>query len=66
MEPKSFLTLLKPQKSAEAKLDEIIKMEESLYVTKCIKTRHAMMFHLSNNMVQAIFDDKSEITLNKL
>ena len=35
-----------------------------MFVKKWIKTRHATMFRLSNNLIQSIFDDGSEIIFN--
>lgn len=37
-----------------------------IYVMKWIRTRHAIMFRLSNNMIQSIFDDGSEVMFNNI
>ena len=40
------------------------KVPNIIFVMKWIKTRHATMFRLSNNMIQSIFDDGSEFMFN--
>ncbi len=40
------------------------KPQPPVYVKKWIKTRHAIMFRLSNKVVQVIFQDHSEILLS--
>ena len=59
--------MIKSPKTAhkETELDETMKTEDALqrkvpnmiFVMKWMKTRHALMFRLSNNMIQSIFDD---------
>lgn len=39
------------------------KMSELVYVKKWVKTRHAILFRLSNRTVQVVFFDNSEILL---
>ena len=48
--------------------DHILDGEDSkaplVYVKKWMKTRHAIMFRLSNKIVQVNFTDKTEIILS--
>lgn len=37
-----------------------------VFVMKWIKTRHAVMFRLSNNTIQSIFNDGSELIFNSI
>ena len=72
--PEKFVAMIKSPKTAhkETELDETMKTEDALqrkvpnmiFVMKWIKTRHALMFRLSNNMIQSIFDDGSELMYN--
>ena len=41
-------------------------MPNIIFVMKWLKTRHATMFRLSNNMIQAIFLDGSELMFNSI
>jgi polo-like kinase 1 len=34
------------------------------YVKKWLRTKHAILFRLSNKLVQVVFSDKTEILLN--
>jgi len=45
------------------KKSEFIENQAVVYVKKWMKTRHAIMFRLSNKMVQVNFTDKTEILL---
>ena len=40
------------------------KVEKPIYVKKWLKTKHAIMFRLSNKVVQVIFQDETEIILS--
>jgi len=44
--------------------DELTKKGSNVYVKKWMKTRHAVMFRLSNKIVQVNFTDKTEIILS--
>jgi len=37
-----------------------------IYVKKYLKTQHAMLFRLSNKVVQVIFEDQTELVLSSL
>ena len=43
---------------------EAIETQSIVYVKKWMKTRHAIMFRLSNKVVQVNFTDKTEILLS--
>jgi polo-like kinase 1 len=45
-------------------VDEGSKSQPLVYVKKWMKTRHAIMFRLSNKIVQVNFTDKTEILLS--
>lgn len=51
---------------ADTKLDKEENVFEPgyVYVKKWMKTKHAIMFRLSNKIVQVNFTDKSEIILS--
>jgi polo-like kinase 1 len=49
--------------TAEAVVDEKVE-ENSIYVKKWMRTRHAIMFRLSNKIVQVNFQDHTEIILS--
>lgn len=51
-----------PQPNAQ--IDELQKSQPLVYVKKWMKTRHAIMFRLSNKIVQVNFTDKTEILLS--
>ncbi len=40
------------------------KLQQTVYVKKWMRTRHAIMFRLSNKLVQVTFEDKTEIVLS--
>jgi polo-like kinase 1 len=40
------------------------EVEEPIYVKKWMKTKHAIMFRLSNKIVQVDFQDKTQVILN--
>jgi len=44
--------------------NELSQKGSSVYVKKWMKTRHAIMFRLSNKIVQVNFTDKTEIILS--
>lgn len=56
-DPKSIL-------SEESQNTEVPKVNDVVYVKKWMKTRHAIMFRLSNKIVQVCFEDRTEIILN--
>ena len=37
-----------------------------VYVKKWLKTKHAILFRLSNKVVQVIFEDQSELTMSSV
>ena len=43
-----------------------LKLGESVYVKKWLKTKHAILFRLSNKVVQVIFEDKSELIMSSI
>lgn len=42
------------------------KVPNIIFVMKWLKTRHAIMFRLSNDMIQSIFNDGSEVMFNSI
>lgn len=57
--PKSVL-----EKNAESSTQKTRKVKEVVYVKKWMRTRHAIMFRLSNKVVQVNFQDHTEIMLS--
>ena len=41
-------------------------LDEPTYVRKMLKTKHAVLFRLSNKVVQVIFEDQSELTMSSV
>mmetsp|Transcript_2558 Transcript_2558/g.2175 ORF Transcript_2558/g.2175 Transcript_2558/m.2175 type:complete len:212 (+) Transcript_2558:1297-1932(+) len=50
--------------SKKLNLENASEMSQTVYVKKWMKTRHAIMFRLSNKIVQVNFTDKTEIILS--
>jgi len=40
--------------------------KDLVYLKKWMKTKHAVVFRLSNKVVQVIFEDKSELALSSI
>ncbi len=43
-----------------------LKPSQVVYVKRWMKTKHAILFRLSNKVVQVIFEDKSELVMSSL
>ena len=54
----------KEEENSENKKDEDIAEKPFTYVKKWMRTRHAIMFRLSNKIVQVCFQDHTEIILS--
>ena len=52
------------EKNTEAGEDKPRKVKDVVYVKKWMRTRHAIMFRLSNKVVQVNFQDHTEIMLS--
>lgn len=52
------------EKNQDVNLDIKRKVKEVVYVKKWMRTRHAIMFRLSNKVVQVNFQDHTEIMLS--
>ena len=50
--------------SASSDSKSSAKVQPTVYVKKWMRTRHAIMFRLSNKLVQVTFEDKTEIVLS--
>jgi polo-like kinase 1 len=61
---KGYLEAEKPEKEDEQAVNEETVSAASVYVKKWMKTKHAIMFRLSNKVVQVNFTDKTEIILS--
>eukprot|EP00825_Cyclidium_porcatum_P047949 TRINITY_DN78_c0_g1_i1.p1 TRINITY_DN78_c0_g1~~TRINITY_DN78_c0_g1_i1.p1 ORF type:complete len:704 (+),score=113.16 TRINITY_DN78_c0_g1_i1:180-2291(+) len=60
-----FRSYLEGEKNPQAQpVDEQAKSQPLVYVKKWMKTKHAIMFRLSNKIVQVNFTDKTEILLS--
>jgi len=60
-----FKNYLEGEKKEDNQIDEEIDAKYSgVYVKKWMKTKHALMFRLSNKIVQVNFTDHTEIILN--
>jgi polo-like kinase 1 len=59
-----FRTYLEAEGNMIPQEDKVIDERGVVYVKKWMKTRHAVMFRLSNKIVQVNFTDKTEIILS--
>ena len=61
-----FRSYLEVEQRSETKIegDEELPKETPVYVKKWMRTRHAIMFRLSNKIVQVNFQDSTEIILS--
>jgi polo-like kinase 1 len=59
-----FKTYLETEAKMIPEEDKVIDERGVVYVKKWMKTRHAVMFRLSNKIVQVNFTDKTEIILS--
>ncbi len=58
VENKSQMPVHNPKKRLHNPSTEVV------YVKRWMKTKHAILFRLSNKVVQVIFEDKSELTMS--
>ena len=56
-----FRNYLKDKSKVDSKSKQ---KDQPVYIKKWIRTKHAIMFRLSNKLVQVIFEDKTEIILS--
>ena len=65
---KNYLELENPENECKYDLSKLpFKIENNLppvYVKKWMRTRHAILFRLSNKIVQVCFEDNTEIVLD--
>jgi polo-like kinase 1 len=60
-----FRSYLEGENKANAtETEETVQNDNNIYVKKWMKTKHAVMFRLSNKVVQVNFTDKTEIILS--